>query len=324
MMEKKDLISLIVPCYNETESLPYFYKTVVLLAKKMPECDFEFLFVNDGSTDETLKMLRLLAQRDKRVRYISFSRNFGKEGAMLAGLQHAKGDYVTIMDADLQDPPELLPKMYELIKTGDYDSVATRRKNRKGEPPIRSFFANCFYALVNHIAETEFVPSARDYRLMTRKMLNEVLRLQEKNRFTKGLFNWVGFRTKWLLYDNTERVAGQTKWSFWKLFRYAIEAIVAFSVLPLYLPFLFACLLGIISLIGLIAGAIAASQTSIIVFSIGLMITFLFIGQGVQGLYTAKSYKEIKDRPLYIITETEEDTLLTPDAHLEEEEPFSF
>lgn len=220
-MEK---ISVIVSCYNEEEALPLFYEEIVKVAKKMnKKVDFEFLFVNDGSKDKTLEILRSLAKKDKRVRYISFSRNFGKEAAMYAGLENSTGDYVTLMDADLQDPPALLPEMFDLIKNDGYDSVGTRRVTRKGEPPIRSFFARCFYKIINKMSKVEMVDGARDYRLMTRQVVDSIISLKEYNRYSKGLFSFVGFETKWLEYENVERVAGETKWSFWKLFKYAIE-----------------------------------------------------------------------------------------------------
>ena len=229
-MEK---ISIIVPCYNEEESMPLFYDEICKVASDFKHVDFEFIFVNDGSRDRTLEIARDLSKKDKRVRYISFSRNFGKEAAILAGLDYSVGDYVAIMDADLQDPPSMLYEMYRGIKEDGYDCVATRRVSRKGEPPIRSFFARCYYKLINKISKTEIVDGARDYRLMTRQMVNSILSLKEYNRFSKGIFSWVGYNTKWLEYKNVERVAGTTKWSFWKLFLYSLESIVAFSTVPL-------------------------------------------------------------------------------------------
>ena len=229
-MEK---ISIIVPCYNEEEAMPIFYEEIVKVAKNMKKVDFEFIFVNDGSKDKTLQVARELHEQDKRVRYVSFSRNFGKEAGMLAGLEAARGDYVAIMDVDLQDPPYLIKEMYETLKTEDYDCVATRRVSRDGEPPIRSFFARCYYKLINKISKTEIVDGARDFRLMTRQMVDSILELKEYNRFSKGIFSWVGYNTKWLEYKNVERVAGTTKWSFWKLFLYSLESIIAFSTVPL-------------------------------------------------------------------------------------------
>ena len=214
MKTKKELISVIVSCYNEEESIPLFYQEIIKVAKKMANVDFEFLFINDGSRDKTLEILRNLSKKDKRVRYISFSRNFGKEAAMFAGLEHSKGDYVTLMDADLQDPPSLLPEMFKIIKEEGYDSVGTRRVTRKGEPPIRSFFARMFYKLINKMSKVEMVDGARDYRLMSRQVVDSIISLQEYNRYSKGLFSFVGYETKWLEYENVERVAGETKWSF--------------------------------------------------------------------------------------------------------------
>ena len=224
-----DKISVIVSCYNEEESLPLFYKEMERVRQKDFEgIDFEYIFVNDGSKDKTLEEIKKLREQDKKVRYISFSRNFGKEAAMLAGLDASTGDYVTLMDADLQDPPALLRKMYDIIKNDGYDCVGTRRVTRKGEPPIRSFFARIFYKLINKMSKVEMVDGARDYRLMTRQMVDSIISIREYNRYSKGLFSFVGFNTKWLEYENVERVAGETKWSFWKLFKYALEGITAF------------------------------------------------------------------------------------------------
>ena len=211
-MEK---ISVIIPCYNEEESLPYFYKEITSVSNKMKEYVFEYLFINDGSRDETLEVLRDYSKKDKRIRYISFSRNFGKEAAMFAGFENALGDYVVVMDADLQDPPKLLPEMMQMIKEEGYDSVATRRVTRKGEPPIRSFFARMFYKLIHKISKADIVDGARDYRLMNRKMVDAIVSMKEYNRFSKGIFGWIGFKTKWLAFENVERVAGETKWNFW-------------------------------------------------------------------------------------------------------------
>ncbi len=314
MEESKKLISAIVPCYNEEEAIPFFYKEITRVAEEMKNVDFEFLFVDDGSKDNTLGVLRELAKSDKRVRYISFSRNFGKESAMYAGLENAKGDYVSIMDADLQDPPSLLPEMLNAIENEGYDSVATRRKTRKGEPIIRSFFANMFYKIVNKISKVKMVPAARDFSLMKRKVVDAILALPEYNRFTKGIFNWVGFKVKWLSYDNIQRVAGKTKWSFWKLFKYSIECIVAFSTAPLSLAVFFGfffCLLSIIGIIiviirDLVGVASAAGWPSMIC-------VVLFVGgiqlfcTGILGTYLSKTYLETKKRPMYFTAETEED-----------------
>ena len=234
-------ISIVVPCYNEEESIPLFYKEVKKVFSERDE-KLEIIFVNDGSRDKSLEVMKKLAEEDKCVKYIGFSRNFGKEACMYAGLENATGDYITIMDADLQDPPKLLPDMIKLIEEEDYDIVGTRRVTRKGEPPIRSFFARIFYKLINKMSNVEMVDGARDYRLMRRIVVDNILRLGEYNRYSKGLFSFVGFKTKWLEYENIERVAGETKWSFWKLFKYAIEGIVAFTTVPLVLSFIFGIL----------------------------------------------------------------------------------
>jgi len=228
-----DLITLIIPCYNEQESLPLLYPELVKVSQEMSGQSFEFLFVNDGSRDKTLELLRELAEKDERVKYISFSRNFGKESAMYAGLENASGDYVAFMDADMQDPPSLLPQMYKAVTEEGYDSAATRRVTRKGEPPIRSFFARMFYKIMNKISDTDIVDGARDFRLMNRKFVDALLQMKEYNRFSKGLFGWVGYKTKWIEFENVERVAGETKWSFWSLFKYSIEGILAFTTAPL-------------------------------------------------------------------------------------------
>ena len=229
-------ISIVVPCYNEEAALPYFRREIQRVMDEMSAAcgvSFEVLFVNDGSKDGTLELLRRFAGEDSRMHYISLSRNFGKESALYAGLQRATGDYVATMDADLQDPPSLLPEMYEALQTGEYESVATRRVSRKGEPPIRSFFARCFYKLINRISDADIVDGASDFRLMKRQMVDAIVAMGEYNRFSKGIYGWVGFRTKWLPYENVERVAGETKWSFWKLFIYSIQGITAFSTAPL-------------------------------------------------------------------------------------------
>lgn len=311
-MEK---ISVIVSCYNEEEALPLFYEEIVKVAKKMnKKVDFEFLFVNDGSKDKTLEILRSLSKKDKRVRYISFSRNFGKEAAMYAGLENSTGDYVTLMDADLQDPPALLPEMFDLIKNDGYDSVGTRRVTRKGEPPIRSFFARCFYKIINKMSKVEMVDGARDYRLMTRQVVDSIISLKEYNRYSKGLFSFVGFETKWLEYENVERVAGETKWSFWKLFKYAIEGIVAFTTAPLTLAALLGLIMCFVSFLAIIFVFVRAlifgdpvsgwpSTICIILFVGGVQLLCM----GIMGEYLAKNYLETKRRPIYIVKETEKD-----------------
>lgn len=309
-----DLITVIVPCYNEQESLPLFYKEIVKVAKKMKEVNFEFLFINDGSKDNTLDILRDLSKKDKRVRYVSFSRNFGKEAAMYAGFENSKGDYVVVMDADLQDPPSLLPEMFKYIKEEDYDSVATRRVTRKGEPPIRSFFARMFYKIINKISKADIVDGARDYRLMTRQMVDSILSMKEYNRFSKGIFGWVGFKTKWIAYENIERVAGETKWNFWKLFLYSIEGIIAFSTVPLTIASVFGIIFCIIAFLlilfiitkTLLYGDPVAGWPSLvcIIFLVSGVQLFCL---GIMGQYLSKTYLETKDRPIYIVKETEED-----------------
>ncbi len=311
------LLSIVVPCYNEQEALPYFYKEICRVAEEMKSshgADFEFIFVDDGSKDKTLSIARELHKQDERVRYISFSRNFGKEAGILAGLEAAKGDYVAMMDADLQDPPALLPQMLDALLEEDYDCAATRRTNRKGEPPIRSFFARMFYKIINRLSDADIVDGARDYRLMRRRMVDAILALPEYNRFSKGIFGWVGFKTKWLEYVNVERVAGETKWSFWKLFLYSLEGIVAFTTAPLALASLIGiifCVLAFVMILFIIVrtllfGDPTSGWTSLV------CIIFLCSGvqlfcMGVLGQYLAKTYMEVKRRPVYIVRETEQD-----------------
>ncbi len=306
-MEK---ICIIVPCYNEEEALPLFYKEVNKVSETMDE-EFEFIFVNDGSSDKTLEVIKNLAKLDERCKYINFSRNFGKEAAMYAGLELSTGNYVTLMDADLQDPPSLLPKMLKLIKEEGYDSVGTRRVTRKGEPPIRSFFARMFYKIINKMSKVEMVDGARDYRLMTRQMTNAIINLKEYNRYSKGLFSFVGFNTKWLEYENVQRVAGETKWSFWKLFLYAIDGIVAFTTAPLTIAAIMGlifCLIAFIMIIVIIIKTLAfgdptsgwPSLACIIFLVSGIQLFAL----GIIGQYLSKTYLETKKRPIYIIKET--------------------
>ena len=310
-MEK---ISVIVPCYNEEESMPLFYDEICKVAESFKSVDFEFIFVNDGSRDRTLDIARDLSKKDKRVRYISFSRNFGKEAAILAGLEYSQGDYVAIMDADLQDPPSLLHEMYDGIKNDGYDCVATRRVSRKGEPPIRSFFAKCYYKLINKISKTEIVDGARDYRLMSRQMVNSILKLKEYNRFSKGIFSWVGYETKWLEYKNVERVAGTTKWSFWKLFLYSLESIVAFSTVPLAIASVLGLLFFLVSVIMIIFIIVKTLTIGDPVAGWPSLVCIIFFVSGVQlfsigviGQYLSKLYLEVKGRPVYIVKETEKD-----------------
>ena len=310
----KKLLSVVVSCYNEEEAIPIFYKEINKISKKMNELSFEFIFVDDGSKDKTLEILKKLHQKDKRVRYISFSRNFGKEAAMYAGLENSKGDYVTLMDADLQDPPSLLEEMYKAIEEEGYDCVATRRVTRKGEPPIRSFFARMFYRFINKLSKIEMVDGARDYRLMKRKVVDAIINMKEYNRYSKGLFSFVGFKTKWLEYENVNRVAGETKWSFWKLFIYAIEGIAAFSTTPLVLSAVMGitfCLISFIMIIfiiikTLIYGDPVAGWPSLvcIIFMISGIQLFCM---GIMGEYLSKMYLETKKRPIYIVRETSED-----------------
>ena len=312
MVKDMKLISIIVPCYNEEETIPYFYEEITKVAKQMKDCKFEYLFIDDGSKDKTLSILKEYRKIDKDVRYISFSRNFGKEAAIFAGLENAKGDFVALMDADLQDPPSLLPKMYAYTQEG-YENIATRRVSRKGEPPIRSFFARLFYKIINRLSKVEMVDGARDYRLMSRKVVNAILSLQEYNRYSKGLFSFVGFETKWIEYKNINRVAGETKWSFWRLLIYAVDGITAFSTVPLVLS----AILGILfCLISFIAILIIIIKTIVYGDPVGgwpSMVCILFFVSGVQlfclgiiGQYLSKTYLETKHRPIYLIKETEE------------------
>jgi len=310
-MKKK--LSVIVPCYNEEEALQYFYKEIDIVAKKMKELNFEFIFVNDGSKDRTLEEIKKLAKEDKRVRYISFSRNFGKEAAMLAGLEYSKGDYVTIMDADLQDPPSLLEEMYRLITEEGYDCVGTRRVTRKGEPPIRSFFARMFYKIINGMSDIEMVDGARDYRLMTRQVVDAIISMKEYNRYSKGIFSFVGFNTKWLEYENIERVAGETKWSFWKLFIYALEGITAFSTTPLILSAIAGFIFCIVSFVMILIIVLKTLLFGDPVSGWPSLVCIIFLLSGIQlfsigviGQYLSKAYLETKKRPVYIVKETEE------------------
>lgn len=307
----KEKITLIVPCYNEEEVLPFFYEEFKKTAEQLKEYEVEALFVDDGSVDETLNIVKAFAERDERIKYLSFSRNFGKEAAIYAGLLNSNGDYTALMDADLQDPPSLLPEMLRAVKEEGYDSAATRRVNRKGEPPIRSFFARRFYVLMNRISTAEIMDGARDYRLMNQNYKNAILEMTEYNRFSKGIFGWVGFKTKWLEFKNVERRAGETKWSFFKLFRYSIEGIIGFSTAPL----------AMVSVLGLIVCAIA------FLFLIFIIIRTIFFGDavagwpsmtciilmlggiqllctGILGMYLSKIYLESKNRPIYLCRES--------------------
>lgn len=308
------LLTVVVPCYNEEEAIPFFYeemlKTIEVFNKDFPSVEFEMLFIDDGSKDKTLKVLREYNEKDKRVRYVSFSRNFGKEAGIYAGLDNAKGDYVVIMDADLQDPPSLLPEMFKAVTEEGFDSAATRRVTRKGEPVIRSFFARMFYKLMARISKTEIVDGARDYRIMTRQMVDAILSMGEYNRFTKGIYGWVGFETKWFEYENVERVAGETKWSFWKLFMYSIEGVIGFSTAPLVISSFFGILCMLLAFIMIvfiiIRKLIYGDPTSgwpslvcIIMLIGGMQLSCI----GIVGEYLAKTYLETKHRPIYIAKE---------------------
>lgn len=304
-------LSLIIPCFNEEAALPFIYQELVKVSGQLNTYEIEYLFINDGSTDGTLATLKNLAASDTRVKYYSFSRNFGKEAAMYAGFCNASGDYIAVMDADLQDPPSLLPQMLELLESGEYDSVATRRVNREGEPPIRSFFARQFYKLINKISDADIVDGARDFRLMRREMVDAIIKLNEYNRFSKGIFGWIGFRTYWLPYQNVERVAGETKWSFWKLFKYAIDGIINFSQAPLSIASFGGVFLTFLSFIAIIFVIVRrmlfgdpvdgwASLVCIITFIGGVQLFCM----GIMGQYLSKTYLETKKRPHFIISDS--------------------
>ncbi len=307
----REKISVIVPCFNEEEALPYFYEEIIKTAQKMNDFDFEFIFVNDGSKDKTLRLSKDLATKDPRVKYVSFSRNFGKEAAIYAGLEHSTGDYCVLMDADLQDPPALLPEMMNAIQKEGYDSAATRRVTRKGEPPIRSFFARMFYKIINKISDADIVDGARDYRLMKRDMVDTIINMKEYNRFSKGIFGWIGYDTKWIEFENVERVAGETKWSFWKLFKYSLEGITAFSVAPLQIASIFGILFSLVAFIMIIVIIIRTlafgdpvSGWPSLVCIIMLIGGVQLLSIGVLGQYLSKTYLETKKRPIYITKET--------------------
>lgn len=310
VVEKQKLITIIVPCYNEQESLPIFYKEITKVLKNA-DYDYELIFVNDGSKDKTLEILKEISQTDKHVYYLSFSRNFGKEAAMYAGFCNAHGDFVAVMDADMQDPPALLPQMLEILQTGEYDSVATRRVNREGEPPVRSWFSRKFYHIINKISDADIVDGARDFRLMKREMVDAIVSMSEYNRFSKGIFGWIGFRTYWLPYENIERVAGETKWSFWKLFKYAMDGIINFSQVPLSVASWFGIIMTFCSFILLLFIIVRklvfgdpvagwASTVCVVIFIGGIQLFCL----GIMGQYIAKTYMETKKRPHYILLES--------------------
>ena len=306
-----DRISIVVPCFNEEEALPVYYREMKRVMGELSEVSFEILFVDDGSSDKTLEILKQLNAKDGRCEYLSFSRNFGKEAAIYAGLKHASGDYVATMDVDLQDPPGLLPEMYRILKEEPYDSVATRRVSRDGEPPIRSFFARKFYQLINKISDADIVDGARDFRLMKRSMVDAIVSMSEYNRFSKGIFGWIGFRTCWLPYKNIDRVAGETIWIFWKLFKYAVSGIINFSQVPLTIASWFGTAMTGFSFLVLVAIIVRklifgdavpgwASTICVIIFIGGLQLFCL----GIMGQYIAKTYMEVKQRPHYIIAES--------------------
>ena len=306
------LLTVIVPCYNEEENVPFFYEELMKNAPFFVEkgLELELLYVDDGSRDRTVLEIKKLREKDERVHLVSFSRNFGKEAAIYAGLENSRGDYVVMMDADLQDPPSLLPEMFSFLEQG-YDSVATRRVSRKGEPPVRSFFARMFYRLMKKISRTEIMDGARDYRLMTRQMVDAILSMQEYNRFTKGIFGWVGFRTKWIEYENVERLKGETKWNFWKLFLYSIDGICAFSTAPLMLASVmgvFFCVVAFLMIVFIIVRKLLfgdpvsgwPSLVCIILMTSGVQ----FFCTGILGQYLAKTYMEVKRRPIYLVKES--------------------
>ena len=304
-----DLLSVIVPCFNEEESISNFYNEIIPIFNQINEkFDYELIFIDDGSRDNTFNLIKSLSNKDENIKYISFSRNFGKEAAIYAGLENSKGDYVVLMDVDLQDPPSLLPKMLDIIKTGEYDIVATRRVSRKGEPVIRSFFARLFYKIMNIFTNLNLVDGARDYRLMTRIVVDSILQVTEYNRFSKGIFGWIGFETKWVEYENIERLNGESNWSFWSLFKYSIEGIVGFTTAPLSFSIFFGILISILALISLLYVFIQtlyignpvqgwASTVCIILFLGGIQLFSI----GILGKYLEKVYLETKHRPIYLI-----------------------
>lgn len=307
---KKELLSIIVPAYNEEATVEIFLEETEKCTAKMP-LDVEYLFVDDGSTDDTMEKLKEMSRKNEKVNYVSFSRNFGKEAAMYAGMQYSHGDYVVIMDADLQDPPSLLPEMYRIITEEQYDCVGSRRVDRKGEPPIRSFFARMFYRMINRMSKTDVVDGARDFQMMRRKVVDAILSMPEKNRFSKGIFGWVGFKKKWLEYENIERVAGETKWSFWKLLVYALDGIIAFTTVPLVFSSLLGslfCLVALVMILVIIVKTVIfgdpttgwPSLACIVIFVSGVQLFCI----GILGQYLAKTYIETKNRPIFLVGET--------------------
>lgn len=311
------LVSIVVPCYNEQEVLPMFYEEITKVTDQMskdyPELTFEYLFIDDGSKDKTLKIFHSLADKDKRVRYISFSRNFGKESGMYAGLKNAKGDYIVVMDADLQHPPSFLPQMYSYVRNGEFDCATTRRVSRKGESKVRSWFARKFYKIMNKISQTEIVDGAQDFRFMSRQMVDAILDMSEYNRFSKGIFSWVGFKTRYIEYENVERPAGTSSWSFWGLFKYSLEGIMAFSTAPLAVSSLLgiiSCIIAFILMIITVIKTIAFGE-DVAGYPTTICVIFLLSGlqlfcTGILGQYLAKTYLETKKRPIYIARETDD------------------
>ena len=308
--KKREKLSLVVPAYNEEEALPIFYREARKVEEQLPQVEIEYLFVDDGSVDGTMDVIRRLHEEDPRVHYVSFSRNFGKEAAIYAGLENAAGDYVAILDADLQDPPVLLPEMLRIVTEEGYDCVGSRRVSRKGEPPIRSWFARMFYRIMNRISSADVVDGARDFQLMNRKVVSAILSMKEYNRFSKGIFGWVGFKKKWLEYENIERAAGETKWSFWKLLLYALDGIVAFSTMPLVIASVMGilfCVLAFAAIIFIIIRTLVfgdptsgwPSMVCIIMLVSGVQLLCI----GILGQYMAKTYLETKRRPLYLVEE---------------------
>jgi len=309
-----DLISIVIPCLNEEQNILLYYKEVSKVINGdtgLSNLPFEFIFIDDGSSDKTLELIKKLSKEHEQIKFISFSRNFGKEAAIYAGLENCSGDFVILMDADLQDPPSLLPQMYSYIKSGDYDCVATRRSSRKGEPIMRSIFTRAFYKIINMISKTKIVNGARDFRIMTRQMVNSILKVSEYNRFSKGIFSWVGYETKWLEYENIERQNGETNWSFWKLLIYANEGIMSFSTTPLYISAIIGIIFSILAVIFMIIIIIRtllygdavvgwSSTMSVILFLGGIQLFSI----GILGQYISKTYLETKNRPIYICKET--------------------
>ena len=306
----KKLISIIIPCYNEEETIDKLYKEIIKVTKKIKEVNFELLFIDDGSKDKTLKIVKKLSEKDNKVRYVSFSRNFGKEAAMYAGLKESKGDFVAIIDADMQDPPEKIIEMYEIIKEKEYDCVALYTKKHRDYNFIRRFLTFIWYKVIKVLASVEQKPGARDYRLMTRQMVDAILDLEEYNRYSKGIFSFVGFNTKWLEVETNNRIAGKSKFNLYKLFKYSLEGIIAFSTKPLVLSAilgLFLCLIAFIFIIIIIVKTVIygdpvsgwPSLACIVIFIGGLNLFFM----GILGLYLSKTYSEVKNRPIYIVKE---------------------